>query len=327
MKICIFGAGVIGGILGCALKRAGHEVVLIARGAHLETIRKEGLTMVLPEARYTLSFPAGSDPKEFGPQDLVIVATKTTALPDVALSIAPLIGAETLVGFAQNGVLWFYGDGFRPGQSNLDTRRLDPEGHLHRVIGAARALGIVCFSGGEIEEPGVIKATRAGGQFHIGPALTELTDRCQLMTDEFGVQDVNISATPDIRSWMWRKHISVVSNQAISCLTGATIGQNHAHNGVHETILRLMAETNSVAEAHGFTDLGFDIEEKRQNPMTSPHKPSMLQDIERGRPAEIPAQYLILQDLARQADLQTPMLDTIVPLLEMRAEISGSYKI
>lgn len=325
MKICIYGAGVIGGILGSSLARAGHDVSLIARGAHLAAIREAGLTMVTPDHRYTIPFKASDDPRDLGPQDLVIVAAKTSALDAVAKTISPLLGPDTLVAFAQNGVFWFYGDGFAPGGKTLDLSRLDPDGALHRVIGAERALGLVCFAGGEIHTPGVIDATRTGGQFHAGAVHAATQARAKDIIAGLGSKDVKVDWTDDIRLWMWRKHASVVSNQVVCSLTGATIGQNQTNPRVYEVILRVIAEACSIASAHGI-DVGFNMEERRRSPMTSPHKPSMLQDIERGRPIEIESQYLALLDLARQAGIDTPVLDTLVPLLEMRARVAGSLQ-
>ena len=139
MKVCIFGAGVIGGILGSAIARGGHEVALIARGAHLAAIRSGGLVVNTPEDQFTTEHAASDDPAVFGLQDVVIVATKTPALGQVARAIGPLLGPETLVGFAVNGTFWFYGDGFTlPDGRAPDTARLDPGGALHAAVGARR---------------------------------------------------------------------------------------------------------------------------------------------------------------------------------------------
>ena len=121
MKVCVYGAGVIGGILASAIARAGHIVCVIARGAHLEAIKANGLTVATPESRMNSRVAASADPRDFGAQDLVIVATKTPAFFDVARGVAPLLGPDTLVGFAVNGVYWFYGDGFSPAGANIDA--------------------------------------------------------------------------------------------------------------------------------------------------------------------------------------------------------------
>ena len=328
MKICVYGAGVIGGIIGSAVARAGHEVALIARGPHLAAIRAQGLTVITPDGEgVTTRHAASSDPRDFGPQDLVIVATKTPAFPEVAAHIAPLLGKDTLVGFAVNGIFWFYGDGFEPNGQKLDMRRLDPDGALHREIGAARALGFVCNSGGEIHEPGTIQTNHPRGQGRIvaGAAMPETVARAKAMIDSLGVKDVGLEATTDIRPPMWRKYLGVVANFATCALTGASIAQAHAVPQVKEVVVQLTADAVAVAKAHGFADLGFDMEKARKTASTSQHKPSMLQDLERGRRMEIESSYLILQDLARGAGVKTPTIDAIVPLLALRARLAGCY--
>jgi 2-dehydropantoate 2-reductase len=325
MKVCIYGAGVIGGILASAIGRAGHDVSVIARGEHLEAIRRNGLTIRAP-GRVEVTRPlAVADPADLSPQDLVIVATKTPSLPQVAERIGPLMSEKTLVAFAVNGIFWFYGDGFAPQGKPLDLSRLDPGGALHAAVPPAQALGIVCISGGEIREPGVVEASRMDGRFIIGAGL-EATRRTAAGTvAQLQPRDVDLSWSDDIRVDMWKKYLSVVGNFATCALTGAPIAAVHADAGVREVQLGLACEAHAVARAHGFTNLGFDIESARANPNRSNHKPSMLQDLERGRIMEIDSAYFALQDLARQAGLATPVLDIVAPLLALRARMSGCH--
>ena len=325
MKVCVYGAGVIGGILASAIARAGHEVCVIARGAHLDAIKANGLTVVTPESSMNSRVAASAEPRDFGPQDLVIVATKTPAFFDVARNIAPLIGSDTLVGFAVNGVYWFYGDGFSPPGANIDMKRLDPEGLLHRAIGAERSLGIVCWGGGEIHDPGVIHASRAGGKFVVGAAMPQTSARAKALVAALGTKDVTLEHAEQIRAPMWTKNISVIGNFAYCVLTGGTIEQVHTYPPLHATLIDLNTETDSVAKAHGFADIGFDAEKARKNPSLSPHKPSMLQDLERGRSMEIDSTFWIVRDLARQAGLKTPVLDVIAPLVAARARFAGLW--
>ena len=324
MKVCVYGAGVIGGILGSALARAGHEVSLIARGAHLDAIREKGLTVVTPEGNVTTQHKASAAARDLGPQDFVIVATKTPAFSEVARGIGPLIGPGTLVGFAVNGIFWFYGDGFAPGPK-IDMTRLDPDGLLHKTIGVERALGIVCWGGGEIREPGVIHASRAGGKFPIGAAMPQTRARSAELVAALGANDVSIEAVDEIRAPMWTKNISVIGNFAYCVLSGGTIEQVHTDPALHSTLIDLNTETDSIAKAHGFSNTGFDADKARRTPSLSPHKPSMLQDLERGRSMEISSTFLIAQDLARQAGLKTPVLDVIAPLVAARARFAGLW--
>lgn len=323
MKICIYGAGVIGGILASAVQRAGHETCVVARGAHLSAIQRNGLT-VRTKDRTEITRPhAVSDPSQLRHQDLVIVATKTPSLPQVAACLSPLLGAQTLVAFAVNGIFWFYGDGFTPHGMRLDMGRLDPDGALHAAVSPDRALGVVCISGGEIKEPGVIEATRMDGRFIIGAALDETRPRAADLVGSIHPADINLEWSDDIRAEMWRKFLSVSGNFATCALTGGSIAQVQTTPGVQAVQLGLSSEAHAVALAHGFAGLGFNVEALRANPVLSPHKPSMLQDLERGRVMEVDSAYLILQDLARQVGVATPTLDIVAPLLELRARTAG----
>lgn len=325
MKVCVYGAGVIGGILASAIERTGHDVSVIARGEHLQAIQKHGLTVRTP-GRVEVTRPrAVADPRELSAQDLVIVATKTPSLPDVAKSIRPLVSQKTFVAFAVNGIFWFYGDGFTPGGKALDLSRLDPGGALHAAVPPAHALGVICIYGGEIREPGIVEASRMDGRFVIGAALDASRPAASALVAQLKPADIDLSWSDNIRVDMWRKYLSVVGNFATCALTGAPIGTVHGDAGVREVQLGLAAEAYAIAKAHGFTDLGFDLETARANPNRSNHKPSMLQDLERGRIMEIDSAYSVLQDLARQAGVATPTLDIVAPLLALRARMSGCH--
>ncbi len=324
MRICIYGAGVIGGLLGAGFSRAGHEVSLIARGPHLAAIRAGGLRIRSSGGTYAVPLKASSDPGDFGPQDLVIVATKTPALAEVAGNIGALLGPETLVAFANNGVFWFYGDGFRPKNLTLDTGRLDPGGVLHRAVELRRVLGMICYSGGAINEPGVIDSNNQG-RYILGAALPETTPRAKALVEALGVKDFGLTASDDIREVMWPKYVEVVGSQAVAALTGGTIGQNSQDPALRAVGIGMMREAMAVAALHGYPDFGEALVKGRDQVSASTHKPSTLQDLERGRAMEIDAQYRVLQDLARQSGVPTPFLDTVVPLLVQRAKLAGCY--
>lgn len=323
MRVCIFGAGVIGGILADASARAGHHVSLVARGPHLEAIRANGLTLATPTDRRVHKLPASDDPATLGTQDFVIVCTKTPALQQVAATIAPLLGPETQVAFSVNGIFWFYGAGFAPGGRKLAMDRLDPDGALHRVVGEERTMGLVAWAGGEIREPGIVSA-RADGRFALGHALTARADIAEQLVANLAISDWQVEAAAEVRVPMWTKFMAIAGNFATSAMTGGTIAQVHADKGALDVSLGLQGEANALARAHGFA-IPFDPDAIRANPSKIPHKPSMLQDLERGRTMEIESAYLITQDLARQAGIPTPLHDAIVPLLTLRAKLAGCY--
>jgi 2-dehydropantoate 2-reductase len=325
MKICIFGAGVIGGILAAACARAGHDVSLVARGPHLEAIRANGLTLATPAGRETFKLMASDNPGDLGPQDFVIVCTKTPALPQVAATIGPLLGPDTQVAFSVNGIFWFYGDGFQPAGKPLDMSRLDPDGALHRAVGANRAMGLVAWAGGEIREPGVVNA-RADGRFALGHALPEKAAVAEKLVQDLAIKDWDVAFAPEVRVPMWTKFMTIAGNFATSALTGGSIAQVQGDPQTLEVSIGLQGEANELARAHGFAEIPFNPDAMRKNPNTIPHKPSMLQDLERGRVMEIDSAYLITQDLARQAGIATPVHDIVTPLLVLRAKLAGCHE-
>ena len=329
MKICIYGAGVIGGILASACERAGHEVCVIARGAHLDAIKANGLTIHAPDFHVNTRPPASINPADFGPQDLVIIATKTPALDDVARAIAPLLGSHTQVAFSVNGIYWFYGDGFTPGELpdgvKVDCTRLDRDGLLHKTFNIERVHGIIAWAGGEVTEPGVIHASRAKGVFVMGSALKKNAGVVAQIVRDLALTDSQIDHAPDLRIPMWKKYMQVGANFSLCSLSGAPIGAIQSDTAVYEVMLAMMAEAVAVSKAHGVDGLGFDIARLRANPSNSAHKPSMLQDLERGRVMEVDSAILILQDLARGAGIATPALDIVAPLLALRAKTAGLY--
>ena len=325
MKICVYGAGVIGGILASACERAGHAVSIIARGAHLEAIRARGLVIEAPGYKALTNPPASQDPADFGKQDIVFITTKTPALAEVARAIGPLLGPDTQVVFSVNGVFWFYGDRFAAAGPKVDCSRLDPDGLLHRTFDLNNVHGLVAWAGGEIHEPGVIKASRPKGVFALGSALPGRSAVAEKLAADLAVSEAQIDFAPDLAVVMWKKYMQVAPNFSLCSLTTATIGAIQNNPATMELMIAMMGEAAAVAGAHGVEGLGFDPGKLRANPAQTNHKPSMLQDLERGRVMEIDSAIAILQDLARAAGVATPVTDIVAPLVAMRAKTAGLY--
>ncbi len=326
MKICIFGAGAVGSFLAARLAHSGKTVSVIARGPHLAAIRKDGLTLQAQDGQVTVRLPASDSPAELGPQDLVIVSAKTPSLPQVAQAIAPLLHERTAVVFAVNGVFWFYGDGFAPNGLVPDTRRLDQDGALHRLIGVERSLGMVVRSSNEVVAPGVVRNEGANNGFTIGEAMPDrVGDRAPALAAALDGSGFVCEPLADIRRDMWAKLVRNSASSPLCSLTGSTVADAYSDPAVGELAMALMRETASVAAAHGFAGLLPDAAQAVRTGMALQHKPSMLQDLERGRTMEIDSQLAILRDLARQAQVATPVLDTVLPLLMLRARTAGCY--
>ncbi len=322
MKIAVYAAGAVGGFLAAQLARAGREVAVIARGTQLAAIQADGLTLETPDERFTVALEASDDPAAIGPVDLVLVTAKTTANPAIAAGIGPLLGPTTPVVFAQNGVLWWYGQGFRPAVP-ADTTRLDPDGKLAAAIAPERRLGLIVYSPNEVKAPGVVTTASARSRFVLGAA--EPGRPLDDVADALGNAGFDLELASDIRAAMWKKLLVNVSTGPVTALTRATAAGVVEDPGTAVVSRKLIEEALAVAEAHGFRDLGIDPAALSATGSRPDHKPSMLQDVERGRAVEIDSMVRIVQDFARQGGIATPTLDTVLALLIRLARTLGIY--
>lgn len=323
MRIMVVGAGAIGGYLAARLAKAGRDVSIVARGAHLDAIRAQGLTLVTPEERFTVALEASDDPAALPLPDLVLLATKTTAHAELVPRLA--LGPETAVMLVQNGVFWWYGQRFDAAGRTIDTRRLDPKGIIAAGIGYERSLGMVVYSPNEVREPGIVHNNGFRNRFVVGEPDGSMSARLQAIMGQLGDCGFGIEATTDIRREMWKKLMGNLSSAPLCCLTRSRADQIIETAGMAALARAITEEGLAVAAAHGFTDLGVD-----PVAMTTPgnrprHKPSMLQDLELGRPMEIDSLLLIVQDFARAAGIPTPTLDTCLALLVQAARTAGVF--
>ena len=326
MKICVFGAGAIGGHLAARLAHAGEAVSVIARGAHLRAMQQHGLRFIGKDMDFTAKLKATDTPAEAGPQDAVIVAVKAPALPEVAERIAPLLGPETSVVFAMNGIpFWyFYGQAGPHRDRRLD--RLDPGSKLWRLIGPERAIGCVVYSGNEVVEPGTVRNTSGGrNRYILGEPDGSISERAKALSVALVRAGIEAPVTPDIRSEIWAKLAGNVGFSPVSALTLATLDKIGSAPDVLQVCRQLMTETIAVAKALGVsiaTDLDRALDPKLPRPA---HKTSMLQDLLLGRPMEIDALLGSVQDFGRLGGVPTPELDAMVALLTLRARVAGTY--
>jgi 2-dehydropantoate 2-reductase len=320
MKIAIVGAGAIGGYLGVKLALAGAEVTLIARGAHLEAILRDGLAVEYADGRREVARPAvaTADMAAAGPQDVVIVAVKAQALPALAAPMRALYGPETAVVYAQNGIPWWY---FLRHGGEHEGRRIeavDPGGHIAAAVEIERVLGCVVYPAAAIARPGVIRHIE-GNRFTLGEPDGSKSARILALSELFTAAGLKAPARPDIRSEIWIKLWGNLSVNPISALTRATMDVILADPLARALLAAMMAEAQRVAEALG---IRFPLSIERRLKMAEEigaHKTSMLQDIEAGRPTEVDALVGAVAELGRLVGLPTPSLDALyasVKLLE-----------
>jgi 2-dehydropantoate 2-reductase len=325
MRFCIFGAGAIGGYMAVELACADHEVSIIARGAHLRAIRERGLRLRI-EGREKMARPAASDdPGTFGPQDVVVCALKAHQAYESASAFAPLLGRDTAVLTAMNGIPWWY---FYKAGGALDGRRLqsvDPGDRQWRAIGPERAIGCVVEPACEVVEPGVIVHHKFK-RFIVGEPDGVRSARVERLSTALIEAGFEAPIRDDIRWNIWLKLWGNVCFNPISALTGATIDAIVRDPALRALCRVMMLEAKQVNEALG-VNIPDDMLDRRFAAAGSigAHKMSMLQDLERGRSLEIDALVTVVQELGRLTQVPTPMIDAVLALVQERGRTAGLY--
>ena len=324
MKITVYGAGAIGGHLAIRLHRGGAQVSVIARGPHLEAIRRKGLTVHAVDGEHHANLTATDNPAELGPQDAVFVTVKAPALPQVAAGIGPLLGRDTPVAFVMNGIPWWYFMGLKGPHDGKPLPRVDPDDALRRALGPGRALGGVVYSASEVTTPGVIEVEQPKSRFIIGEPDDTLSERVQTLTGIITKGGVSGEATPAIRTEIWNKLISNLAGGTLAVLSGCAPKTNYTEPALRAAALRMMQEAEAIARATGANPTS--NHEGRVNSQASmDHKPSILQDLERGRRMEVDGMFDAPLVLARMAGVETPTLDLMVALCKIRASGADLY--
>lgn len=316
-KVCVFGAGAVGGYMAASLARAGVEVSVVARGQQLAAIRAKGLRVISADDDFTVMLPASDNPADLGPQDVVISTVKAQFLGSAAHQMSQLFHASTAVVYAVNGIPWWYFYGIAENPASR-LARLDPNGDLWGKIGPERVLGCVIRSPNEIIEPGVIRSTKKTSQFLLGEPDGSLSGRLQSVVQLMQQGLPGTVGTTSIRSEIWSKLLVNLPSSLLSTLTVSTSPELFAEPQVREIYRQIADETCRIAAAYD-VQIQFDVDAQATYAGTNRHPPSMLQDLLAGKPLELNAQILAVQDLARDAGVPTPMIDITATLLGQRA--------
>ena len=325
-RICIFGAGAIGGYVGAALHEAGAEVSLVARGPHLEAIRADGLGLEKDGKVTRYSLPASDKPADLGPQDYVILAIKAHTIPMILDDLMPLLGPDTAVVPAVNGLPWWYFHKAQTGTA-LDEKPLqavDPGGRVWNEIGPERAIGCVVYPACEIAAPGLVKHLD-GDRFTLGEPSMEQSERVKTLSSLMIAGGLKAPQKPRIRDEIWVKLWGNCSFNPVSALTGATLDAIGNDPESRALVHAIMTEVKNVGEAIG---VRFSVPiEKRIDGAAAivGHKPSTRQDIEAGRPLEIDPLVTAVLELAEGLGIETPELAHVTALLKLQAETLGLY--
>ena len=324
MKICVYGAGAIGGHLAARLAKSGVETSVVARGAHLAAIRANGLTLQAPDLSGVFAVRASDDPAELGPQDAVLVTTKAPALPSVAAGIGPLLGPDTPVVFVMNGIPWWY---FHAHGGAFDGHRMagvDPGDTVWDRVGPSRAIGGVVYSACTVTAPGVIHVETKQSRLVLGEPDNKVSRRAAMIAQPLEEAGFRMAVSDRIRDAVWSKLLLNLTSGSLGIL--AQSGPMAIYNDpvCADAVRRIAAEGLAIATAMGCHPTS-DVEKQLAHGRQLAHKPSIVQDLELGRPMEIAAMLAAPLELARMAGVATPTLDLMVALARIRARGAGLY--
>jgi len=323
VRICIYGAGAIGGYLGVQLSLAGEDVSLVARGPHLEAMKSNGLRLRIGEEERVARPICTDDPSTLGPQDYVLVTLKAHSVPSVVDAMQPLLGPQTAVVTASNGVPWWYFYGLEGEWENHRLETVDPGGAQWDGIGPERAIGCVVYPATVVEEPGVIRH-EYGNRFTLGEPTDDRTDRVTRLSEALQKADLK-APIKTIRDEIWLKLWGNLAFNPISALTGETLDVVATEPGTRGVARAMMEEAKEIAEALG-ARFRVSIERRIDGAAgVGAHRTSMLQDLDLGRPMEIDALVAAVQELGRLVGVETPTIDTVLALVQQRARVAGLY--
>ncbi|MBK1869485.1 2-dehydropantoate 2-reductase [Aestuariivirga sp. YIM B02566] len=317
-RICVFGAGAIGGLIGARLARADvADVALVARGAHLEAMQAKGLSVTQAGETFTVHPKVSADPRELGRQDYVILTLKAYALPGIVDALAPLIGPDTVLLFGQNGLPWwyFYKHGGRFDGHILES--VDPGGLLWKTLGPERALGAVIWQAAELGAPGHI-VHGFGDRLTIGEPSGEISDRARKLSALLERAGVKSPVRADLRNEIWLKLWGNLSFNPVSVLTGGTLEALARDPGTRAVLAAMMEEARAIGEALGVV-FSVSVEERLDMAAkVGAHRSSMLQDVDAGRPTELDALLGAVIELAQMTGIATPALKLVYDLARFR---------
>jgi 2-dehydropantoate 2-reductase len=327
VRICVYGAGAVGGHLAAQLAAAGHEVSVVGRGAHLEAMRRNGLVLLKGERRIVARVRAAERPADLGRVDHVLVTLKATGLGALAEGIGPLLGPDTGVIFAQNGIPWWYAQGLagRP-PPPPELARLDPGGRLARAVAPQRVIGGVIYSANEVVEPGVVRNDAPQrNMLVLGEPDGSRSERLAALSAALEGAEVKSPVEPDIRRSVWAKLLINVGSSALGVVTGETVKAVMADPALAALRRSVHEEARRIAAAHGVDPEGAPLPPPHQAGGPQ-HKTSMLQDCERGRPMEIDAILMAPLWFARAAGVAAPGLEALAALAAHKARSKGLYE-
>jgi 2-dehydropantoate 2-reductase len=305
MKFLIAGAGAVGAYLGARMARAGFDVTLFARGPHFEAMRQNGVEVRSDEGSFQARPRVVASLQEAGPTDVVFLGVKAHSLPQLAPHLAPVLGPDTTVVSTQNGIPWWYFQGFPGAWDGLRLERIDPQGVISKAIDGRRVVGSIVYFSSEITAPGVVQHTE-GNRISLGEPNGERSDRCRKIAEALVASGLRCPVSARLRQEIWVKVLGNASLNPVSALTRATLGQMLRDRGVAEVIQNIMREVEAVSKKLGM-ELPVSVEQRMAGAeKVGQHKTSMLQDLEAGRPMELEALVGSVVELGERVGVAMP---------------------
>jgi 2-dehydropantoate 2-reductase len=322
MRIAVLGAGAIGAYVGAALARGGADVHLVARGANLEALKRNGVKVLSPRGDFEAHPPATDDPTEIGPVDFVFLGLKANSYGGAGPLLQPLLHEKTAVIAGQNGIPWWY---FHKLEGPYEGRRIetvDPDGAVSNVIAPERAIGCVVYPGTELAEPGVVRHLE-GTRFPIGEPDGTISERCLQFSEAMIAGGLKCPVEAKIRDEIWVKLMGNVAFNPLSALTRATLAAMCRHPLTRQLVHSMMEESLQIAHALG-AQPQVSIERRISGAeRVGEHKTSTLQDLEAGKPLELAALIDAVVELADLTEIPAPSLRAVAAASDLLAETLG----
>ncbi len=323
-KVAVYGAGAIGGWMGARLAAAGCDVGVVARGATLDALRARSLRLHEGDTEAVQAVTASDNPAALGVQDLVIVSVKAPGMADVAHRIAPLIGPHTVVLTAMNGVPWWFLQGFGGPVAGRTLQSVDPGGAISQAIPAQHVMGCVVHASCSIDAPGVIRH-RAGNGLIVGEPAGGETPRVKALVELLTRAGFGVTLSPQIQRDVWYKLWGNMTVNPVCAMTGATSDRVLDDELVRAFISAVMLEAKAIGER-----IGIPIAEQPEDRHAVTRKlgamrPSMLQDVEAGKPVELDALVASVRELGQLTQVPTPFTDALLGLSRLHARVRGLY--
>ncbi|HWP19881.1 MAG TPA: 2-dehydropantoate 2-reductase [Burkholderiaceae bacterium] len=325
MKICIYGAGAIGGFIGTRLAAQGHAVSAVARGATAEALQRHGWRLQTVQGLEQAQAAAVSaDPAALGVQDVVVLAVKGPSLPEVARRIGPLLGPATVVLTAMNGVPWWFFHGMSGRWSGMSLESVDPAGVVSQAIPARQVIGGVVHATCSTAEPGVVRHG-FGRRLILGEPSGGRTARVEALAAMLREAGFEIEVSERIQTDIWFKLWGNMTMNPVSALTGATCDRILDDELVRGFVLRVMAEAKAVGERIGCPIAQSGEERNEVTRKLGAFKTSMLQDVEAGRAIELDALLTAVREIGQRVGVDTPNLDALLGLTRLMGRVRGLY--